>query len=885
MNFVVFFSGIVLSLFSSIDAQDLWVTQSPSAQLNAVHFPTKDTGYAVGEKGMLLKTTDAGAHWNPLPTGTAVTFNAVYFTSAAKGFAVGAGGIITETTDGGATWNAGLKATLNTLCGITFTDSLTGYAVGADSTILKTIDGGANWVKKPSPAAGTFYSVRFTAPGKGCIVGSAGVILKTADGEKWEKQGGGANFTTSNLLSLHFADTAVGYAVGANGTVLKTVNGGTVWAAVKNPTNTNLYATYFSDTATGYAVAEDNKIYKTTTGGTAWTSLTIETSTGLRGLCFTNAATGYAVGPDRSVLTTSNGGATWNAQSNGTRNLLFGVAFADSLVGWAVGDYGYLKTSNGGATWIPHFQGPGDLTFFSSRIVNVQFLGPDTGYAVGQDRSVLKTTDGGSTWKRQTIPDNGKNSANICLWFQDTNVGFIGGEDGTLLKTVNGGALWTQTKANTTQRINDFYFRNADTGYAAGMGGVLLKSTNGGLDWSPLKSGTTEALTSICFTKAGNGYITAGVGHILMASRNDTAWGATTVSTSTLALYSIRFADDLTGYAVGESGVILKTVDAGGHWISEPSGTSEALRCVRIVGDHSVYAAGYTGVILKTGRNFSLTPPVLKTPANGSKNLPLRPTFSWSTQAGATFYGLEVSLDSLFSNGYKFNGLQLGSAVYGDNLVPTKEYFWHVRAGNAGGVSEWSDVWRLTASDSVPAKPVLVAPLSGQSATMPVTLVWKKTPRAVSYILQFATTPDFTRDFQGFSPILDTTYSLSGLRENVPYFWSIQAENEAGIGPISSLGSFTAQKGTPIFRGRNVPTTVTFAPASGKSFLFGLPKSGYVTLKLYDQTGKSRGELISGFYEAGYHTVSAESKRIPAGSYVLDFTAQGFRKQVEWKGL
>jgi len=53
------------------------------------------------------------------------------------GWAVGEGGIIVHTTDGGAYWTTQTSGTTERLIGVHFVDANTGWAVGSNGTILK----------------------------------------------------------------------------------------------------------------------------------------------------------------------------------------------------------------------------------------------------------------------------------------------------------------------------------------------------------------------------------------------------------------------------------------------------------------------------------------------------------------------------------------------------------------------------------------------------------------------------------------------------------------------------------------------------------------------------------------------------------------------------
>jgi photosystem II stability/assembly factor-like uncharacterized protein len=82
-----------------------WTWQNPLPQgncLNSVRFIDVNTGYAVGNNGTILKTTDAGTTWSTVSSGTTYNLNSVCFPTPDIGYIVGAEsyfGIVMKTTD------------------------------------------------------------------------------------------------------------------------------------------------------------------------------------------------------------------------------------------------------------------------------------------------------------------------------------------------------------------------------------------------------------------------------------------------------------------------------------------------------------------------------------------------------------------------------------------------------------------------------------------------------------------------------------------------------------------------------------------------------------------------------------------------------------------
>lgn len=74
------------------------------------------------------------------------TLRDVQFVDGQTGFAVGDSGTILKTTDGGKVWNRQNGGTVRHLYGVCFTDAKTGHVIGARDAILRTTNGGHDWV-------------------------------------------------------------------------------------------------------------------------------------------------------------------------------------------------------------------------------------------------------------------------------------------------------------------------------------------------------------------------------------------------------------------------------------------------------------------------------------------------------------------------------------------------------------------------------------------------------------------------------------------------------------------------------------------------------------------------------------------------------------------
>jgi photosystem II stability/assembly factor-like uncharacterized protein len=299
--FVVFFF-----LGTLLRAQN-WITLNSGTDkyLESVFFTNEFIGYAVGEYGTILKTTDGGSQWIQQNSSSQCIINSVFFPDAATGYTVetcGWQGAISKSVDSGVYWNS--SAFDYSMSSVFFTSKDTGYIVGAIGKIFKTTDGGTNWVQKVSNTTNNLISVFFTNTNTGYAVGESEKILKSSDGgETWVSMASGVQ---TGLFSVHFPEENIGYAVGP-GAIVKTNDGGINWTIQDPGITGGFYSVYFINKDTGYVVGFEGIILRTNNGGIQWNVQISGTTQTLHSVYFTNEFTGYAVGSNGTILKTTTG--------------------------------------------------------------------------------------------------------------------------------------------------------------------------------------------------------------------------------------------------------------------------------------------------------------------------------------------------------------------------------------------------------------------------------------------------------------------------------------------------------------------------------------------------------------------------------------------------
>jgi photosystem II stability/assembly factor-like uncharacterized protein len=306
---------------------------------------------------------------------------------------------------------------------------------------------------------------------------------------QWETLSSGV---TESLNSVCFIDSNTGYTVGNQGTILKTIDGGTTWNIQSSKTDLELIYVCSPEVNTVFVVAVNGMILKTSDGGTNWMVQLTGTDFTLTDVYFMGANSLFAVGShwDSAVILSAINGEAWNIQyaviTEWPVAWLSSIYFSDSNTGYAAGGRAHanqtegllLKTTDGGITWdvLPTETVPLNSAFFT---------GSDKGYIAGGfcnetgcSGEILKTSDGGTTWITQNIPPNTETLNSVC--FSDGNTGFIAGDNGIIFKTIDGGTTWSFQYSNVNQHLNTIYFPDITTGYIVGDSGTILKTTNGG---------------------------------------------------------------------------------------------------------------------------------------------------------------------------------------------------------------------------------------------------------------------------------------------------------------------------------------------------------------------------------------------------------------------
>ncbi|SIR02992.1 Uncharacterized protein SAMN05878276_0819 [Aquipseudomonas alcaligenes] len=193
---------------------------------------------AVGDRGHILFSEDAGRNWVQARVPSRQLLTAVYFVDDKHGWAVGHDAQILASDDGGANWELQHEDLEREapLLDIWFRDTSTGYAVGAYGALLETSDGGKTWndVSDRLDNEDGYHLNGITAVKDAglFVVGEAGSMFRSADwGQTWEKVQGPYEGTLFGALGTASANTLLAY--GLRGNLFRSTDFGKSWQQIK----------------------------------------------------------------------------------------------------------------------------------------------------------------------------------------------------------------------------------------------------------------------------------------------------------------------------------------------------------------------------------------------------------------------------------------------------------------------------------------------------------------------------------------------------------------------------------------------------------------------------------------------------------------------------
>jgi len=589
-----------------------------------------------------------------------------------------------------------------------------------------------------------------------------------------------------------------------------------------------------------------------------------------------------------------------------------------------IGPFVVNRTTDGGASWLRLRADSG----YYWALNGIAHPSPDLIMVIGDTSTqqgtssppnlirhpfLLRSTDGGSTWERQSFPDNSKL---ISIAMNDGTSGAIlsgafGGDAPvySLFITVDGGATWEQrilpepwicAKVDRLPPSGYIVTAYDPTTYA----GLLLRMSDDGKTWEshPIPSDIAAIDFVDDLDGWGVGSISTGLGATqrdLIARTTDGGKSWTTVIDSLIdfrfGLSDVSFADHDHGIAVGAYGKVLRTSDGGKTWRQDwpPSwvvaGYTALTDVAYPVADEALALTNVSYILKYTGRQV-LAAPKFTAPSTNLAELPLETTVEWTPIDGALSYDFQVG-DTTYEYNYvdprvfdvpyiSDTGLTTTSRTV--LLAPNTRYIFRVRSRNEESVSDWSVPLYTISSKSAQAllAPTFIIPSYGDtSVSIPTYLEWTASTGATGYDLMIGTNSAYIGpDVISLSNLSETHYTAP-LASGTTYYARVRARNASEFGNWSNLNT-----GPHIFTTSEVSDRPIEIPPQRSTLMVGpnpvhdgraeitlhRAANGPMTLALINLLGDRLATIFEGTLSPGEYTFPLDLSLYPAGLYFVE---------------
>jgi len=235
-----------------------------------------------------------------------------------------------------------------------------------------------------------------------------------------------------NLRDVFFINKSVGYAVGSEGMIKKTSDGGKTWNSQESGTTLSLTTVFFIDENIGYATG-------------AYNPKCTEEDCNKSGI----------------LLKTTNGGKKWEKEFKPDIAFFYDIYFIDENNGIGVlltmeDERIAATTEDGGNTWNYLNLKMPNINFSNNHSIEKIFVKDNVCYLLGDDQLIYKSIDLFKTWESIYAPVEIRNAS-----FISSEIGFIYGfttENLNIYKTSNGGKNWNKiTQSNDAHGFSHFF--------------------------------------------------------------------------------------------------------------------------------------------------------------------------------------------------------------------------------------------------------------------------------------------------------------------------------------------------------------------------------------------------------------------------------------------
>ena len=319
-------------------------------ELHACQIVSVDNAWAVGDRGLILATSDAGKHWEIQHQRSEAIHYAVCFSDELNGCVVGgtiepyshrSAGVVLITFDGGKSWQK-IANELPRLIGAQLVGPSHLLAWGDwsnlhQSALFESTDGGRSWAGRPIPC-GHIQCAAVGHDGVLVVVDRAGKIHRSMTGLDFES----VHLPVTPFDPIRFCKVIEGmWWMGGEAGKLYRSRDAVRWEQLDLPGTASDRSLYSLADAVGIgnriwiAGQPGNVVWMSEDQGNTWTVVTNSNRTTINAISVLDGDLLLTCGPMANIFASRNGGKAWWAQhQSGSRNSVLNISSTCSGVAW-----------------------------------------------------------------------------------------------------------------------------------------------------------------------------------------------------------------------------------------------------------------------------------------------------------------------------------------------------------------------------------------------------------------------------------------------------------------------------------------------------------------------------------------------------------------------
>jgi photosystem II stability/assembly factor-like uncharacterized protein len=321
-------------------------------------------------------------------------------------------------------------------------------------------------------------------------------------------------FEDAPLHAIQFVDREEGWAVGDDGVILHTLDGGGAWERQPSGVRASLQSVHFLTPYIGWVAGREEAangkgsvgiLLVTRDGGLKWQRVTLNALPGLNCVRFRDDKIGLIAGDGSDqypsgAFQTKDGGKSWQPIS-GTR-----------ATSWLTADWGGDGSASLAGAWnrLAALRGDkvvlADVDWLGGRSLRGLHIIKTRGVAVGQGGLILLSDDsGGASWSLADLKLSEELRASCdfhAVYCVGKHIWVAGRPGSVILHSADAGETWSWEKTGQNLPINGVYFSDAKQGWAVGELGIILSTADGGKSWKVQRRGGQRAAALVVQARA-----------------------------------------------------------------------------------------------------------------------------------------------------------------------------------------------------------------------------------------------------------------------------------------------------------------------------------------------------------------------------------------------